>query len=71
MKDTLLFLVPGHDVLYVGHDGALHAVHVSTQVRYLPLLATQQDQQLFLQLGIHLQAQRQERHLEMEMHLLP
>jgi len=67
MKDTLLLLVPGHDVLYVGHDGALHVVHVSTQLRYLPLLATQKYQQLLLQLCVHLQAQRHQGHLEMEM----
>ena len=71
MKDTLLFLVNGHDVLHVGSDGALHVVHVSTQVRYLSLLATQQKQQLLLQLGIHLQAQRHKGHLEMEIPLLP
>lgn len=58
MKDTFLFLVAGHDVLYVGHDGGGHVVHVSTQLCYLPLLATQEYQQLLLQLYIHLQAHK-------------
>lgn len=56
-KDTLLLLVVGEDVLNLGHDGALHGFDLPTQVSELPLLATQEHQQLVLHFGIHLRVE--------------
>lgn len=54
LKDTLLFLVVGKDVLYLGHNSALHSFNLSSQFSQLPLLAAQQHQQLILYFCIYL-----------------